>query len=117
MSEVLEANIFFFITSIAVVVLTGLLSVLFYYLITILRTVRRIVDRVESGTATIADDIEQLRTYVLEESFLARFLRRAGLGRERERAPEEESLARRTPLRALKPDRKSKSDVKVKSEI
>jgi hypothetical protein len=114
MDEVLHANIFFFITGIAVIVFTLLLSVALYHLIKILKTVERIALRVEEGTMTIADDIEQLRTYVVEESFLARFLGGV-LGRTKKSA-KEESLSRRTPLRALKPERKAKTELKIKNE-
>lgn len=113
MDEVLHANIFFFITGIAVIVFTLLLSILLFHLITFIKTLQRIADRVEAGTATLAEDFENLRTYVTEESFLSRFFR--GTGRKQE-APKEESLARRTPLRALKPERKPKTELKIKNE-
>ncbi len=116
MSEVLHANIFFFITGIAVIVFTFLLSIALFHFIKILKAVRRIVDRIEAGTETIAEDIEQLRTYVVEESFLSRFLKMAGIGGKKREAPKEESLARRTPIRALKPDRKPKTELKIKNE-
>ncbi len=113
MSEILHANIFFFITGIAVIVFTFLLSIALFHLIKILKAVRRIVDRVEAGTATIAEDIENLRTYVAEETFLGRFMKGATKKHE---APKEESLARRTPLRDLKPERKQRTELKIKNE-
>lgn len=61
MSEVLHANIFFVITSVAVVLFTLLVCVLLYHLIKIVKSVRRIVERVEEGTEVIAEDIEHLR--------------------------------------------------------
>lgn len=61
MSEVLHANIFFFITSIAVVLFTILMCVLVYHLIKIVKSIRRIVDRVEAGSEVIAEDLENLR--------------------------------------------------------
>lgn len=81
MNEVLHANIFFVITSVAVIVLTLLLSIALFHLIKILKTMRRIVDRIDEGTETIREDIEQLRTYVTEESFFARFFRAATRGK------------------------------------
>jgi predicted Holliday junction resolvase-like endonuclease len=115
MSEVLHANIFFFITGIAVIVFTFLLSIALFHLIKILKTVRRIVDRVEEGTATIAEDLENLRTYVVEESFLSRFLKGV-MSKRNEKQEEEETLSRRTPLRSLKPERKLKTELKIKNE-
>jgi hypothetical protein len=106
MSEVLQANIFFFITGIAVIVFTLLLSIALYHLIKILTAVRRIVDRIEEGTETISDDIERLRTYVMEESFLSRFFKGARQGRD-----EEEPKTRRT-----KSERKPKTELRIKNE-
>lgn len=74
MSEILEANIFFFITGIAVIIFTILLSVLLYHLIKILRSLRRVVDRIEAGSEVLANDIEQVREYFTERSLFARFL-------------------------------------------
>lgn len=75
MSEVLQANVFFFITGIAVIIFTFLLSIALYHVIRLLRSVRRIVDRIEAGSEVIADDLEHIRTYITEQSFLARFFR------------------------------------------
>lgn len=62
MSEVLHANIFFVITSVAVVLFTLLVCVLLYHLIKIVKSVRRIVDRVEVGSEVLAEDIEHIRS-------------------------------------------------------
>lgn len=108
MSEVLHANIFFLVTGIAVIVFTFLLCIALYHLIKILTVVRRIVDRVEAGTETITEDIERLRTYVVEESFLARFFKGARQARE-----EHESAARKS---AGKVDRKAKTEIRIKNQ-
>ncbi len=71
MSEVLYTNVFFIITSIAVILFTVLLCIALYFVIKILRTVRKIIDRVDSGSETIADDIAQLRSYVAEGSLFS----------------------------------------------
>lgn len=62
MSEILHANIFFVITSIAVVLFTLLVCVLMYHLIKIVRAIRRIVERVEAGSEVLADDIDHIRS-------------------------------------------------------
>lgn len=74
MTEVLHANIFFFITSVAVVLFTLLLCVLLYHVIKIVRSVRRIVERVEHGSEVIAEDMAHLRTYVAEGSLISSIL-------------------------------------------
>lgn len=78
----LQANIFFLVTGIAVIIFTLLLCVAIYHVIKILRSVRRIIDRIEAGSEAIADDISQLRKYVAEKSFLSSFVN-VFLGRRR----------------------------------
>jgi hypothetical protein len=97
-----------------VIVFTFLLSIALYHLIKILKSVRRIIDRVEAGTMTLADDINELKTYIVEESFLSRFLKTA-LKRKTARNSDE-TPQRRTPLRELRPERKQKTELKIKNE-
>lgn len=61
MNEVLHANIFFVITSVAVVFFTILTCILLYQVIKIVKSVRRIVERVESGSEVLAEDLEEIR--------------------------------------------------------
>jgi hypothetical protein len=65
MDEVLHANVFFVITSIAVIIFSSLLCFALYYVIKILQSLRRIVDRIDAGSEMIVEDVEQLRSYVL----------------------------------------------------
>jgi hypothetical protein len=64
MSEILQTNIFFVITSIAVVVFTIFVCVILYYVIRIMKSIRKIIDRVEESSGVIAEDVSQLREYV-----------------------------------------------------
>ena len=84
MTEVLQTNIFFFVTGIAVIVFTALLSVALYQLIRILKSVRRVMDRIEAGSEVIASDMEQFREFFLERSVFSRILGGI-LGERRER--------------------------------
>lgn len=61
MTEVLQANIFFMITSVAVIIFSMLLCVLLYQVIKIVKSIRRIVARVESGSEILAEDLSDLR--------------------------------------------------------
>lgn len=61
MSEVLQANIFFFITSVAVIVVTVLLIAVLVYVLLIVRNVKDITDRLREGSELIASDIAALR--------------------------------------------------------
>ena len=74
MDEVLHANVFFFITSIAVVLFTALLCVAIYHIVKALRTLRRILDRIEQGTEVIAEDFDNVRNYFTQEGLLPRLL-------------------------------------------
>jgi hypothetical protein len=71
MSEILQANIFFMITSVAVLVFTIFVCVILYHVIKILKSIRKIVAKVEEGSELIAEDVSQLRTYVLEGSLVS----------------------------------------------
>lgn len=74
MSEILQANIFFLITSIAVITFTLLVCVILYHVIKIIRSIRKIVDRIEEGSEVIAEDVSQLRAYVVQGSFVSQIM-------------------------------------------
>ena len=70
----LQTNIFFVITSVAVVVCTLFLCVILYQIIKILRSIRRVVERVDEGSEVIAEDVSQLRAYVTEGSLVSQVM-------------------------------------------
>lgn len=72
MNEVLHANIFFFVTGIAVIVCTALLCVLLVHGIKVLKSLRRIIDRIDEGTEVIAEDMQVVRAYFREDGLLRR---------------------------------------------
>lgn len=74
MSEILQANIFFIITSIAVLVFTLFVCIILYQVIKILQSIRKIVSRVEEGSELIAEDVSQLRAYVVEGSLVSQIM-------------------------------------------
>lgn len=74
MTEVLHANIFFFIASVGVIIFVILVSIALYQVVKILKAVRRIVDRVEEGSETIAEDVSQLRSYVVSGSLFSQII-------------------------------------------
>ncbi|MCB9818616.1 hypothetical protein H6788_00300 [Candidatus Nomurabacteria bacterium] len=74
MTEVLQANIFFLITAMAVVVFTVFLCVAMYFVIKILSSVRNITERIDESSEVIADDIQQLRTYIVEGSLISQII-------------------------------------------
>lgn len=74
MSEVLQANIFFAIASIAFVIATLFVCVILYHIIKLIQSIRRIIDRIDESSEVIADDVAQLRTYVQEGTFVSQIM-------------------------------------------
>ncbi len=67
MTEILQTNIFFFITSVAVVLVTILVAWALYYVVGILRNVRDISQRIDTETIHLQHDIKKLRSTVKTE--------------------------------------------------
>ncbi len=61
MNEILQANIFFMITSIAVIIITILCAVALFYVVKVIRNVAEISDTVRRESEEIAKDVEALR--------------------------------------------------------
>jgi len=74
MTEVLHANIFFVIASIATVLFTIVVAVILYQVLKIVTSIRRMVERIEAGSETIAEDVEQFRTFVLKGSLVSQLI-------------------------------------------
>lgn len=64
MNEVLHANIFFVIASIATLVFCVFICFILYHVYKIARALRRIVDRIEAGSELIAEDVAFVRSFV-----------------------------------------------------
>jgi len=67
MSSFIQADIFFFITSIAVVLLVILMAVLFVFLIKIMKDVRDVTRKFSEETTVILSDVHRLRNFMQEE--------------------------------------------------
>ena len=67
MTEFMKADIFFFITTIAVVILTVAAVVFMVYLIGVMRNVRDISELVKVQSKEISDDIGELRANIKRE--------------------------------------------------
>ncbi len=72
MNEVLHANIFFVIASIATVVFCVLISVVLYYIIKILQSLRAIIERVEAGSEIVAQDVANVRAFIASGGIFSR---------------------------------------------
>jgi len=113
MSEVLQANIFFFITSIAVIVCTFLISILLFNLIKIAKSIRRIIARIEEGSEAIADDIDNLRVYITEESPLARFF---GKGEDEDEEEDDQKKRSERSGSPRKEEKRKRTELRIKNE-
>ncbi len=72
MNEILHANIFFLIASIATVCFCAFVCVILYHVIRVLQTIRAILDRIEAGSEVIAQDLAELRQVVRDGGVLTR---------------------------------------------
>lgn len=72
--QVLQTNIFFYITSVAVVIVSALLIIALYYIINILQNIRDVTDRVRRGSEQFAEDVNELRDNIKEEGANLRHL-------------------------------------------
>ncbi len=84
MTEIMHADIFFFITSVVTVAFGILGCIVLYYIIKILQSIRAIVARIEAGSDMIAEDIQAARDFVAAGgliSHLISFVTRSSGGR------------------------------------
>lgn len=71
MSEVLQANIFFFIASIATVVFCIMVTIILFQFYKIAKSIRSIVERIESASEVVAEDVAHLRGLVTNGGLMA----------------------------------------------
>lgn len=81
METLIHADIFFFVTTIAVVVFLLLGSIAFYYLIGILRNIKKASDKIEQKIEVAGEHVDDLY-HSIKESFLFAML----FGKKKEKA-------------------------------
>ena len=74
MADVMHADIFFFITSIATVVLTILLAIALYYAIRILHDVREVTEKIRKASNDLERDLDHLRNTVKGEGMRVKMI-------------------------------------------
>lgn len=74
MNEILHANIFFVIASIGTVIFLVLVSIILFHAIKIIKSVRRIIEKIEAGSEILASDVSNFRSQIINGGFLSRFL-------------------------------------------
>ncbi len=95
MNEVLHANIFFLIASIATVVFCVFICFILYHVLKIVKSLRAIIERIEAGSEMIAHDVAQVRELVASGGIWSRAIQfiisgTRGSGRKRQRVRTEE---------------------------
>lgn len=73
MTSLLKSDIFFFISSVATVVLTCFLVVAFVYLIRFLRLMNRVGDMIEDAAGGISEDARDMVDRVKESTIFSMF--------------------------------------------
>jgi hypothetical protein len=91
MSEVLQANIFFYIASAATIVFTIMVCIAMYYVIRILVAVQTIAERLAAGSDMIADDVSAMRDFVRSGGLVAFLIKRMTPKRSKSRSSRERS--------------------------
>jgi transcription antitermination factor NusG len=66
MTEVLHANVFFFITGIAVIIISVILCILLYHIVRAMKSVRRILGNIERGAEVLSEDAQNIRSYFIK---------------------------------------------------
>ena len=75
MSEILHANIFFLIASIATIIFSIMVFIAMYGIIKIIASIRAILEKIEAGSDLIAEDINAARAFVSNGGMLAHLIR------------------------------------------
>lgn len=74
MDEVLHANIFFFIASLATVIFFVFLCFILFHVYKIVKSLRAIVERIEAGSEMIAEDVAHVREMVASGGIWSRLI-------------------------------------------
>ncbi|OHB21443.1 MAG: hypothetical protein A2939_00975 [Parcubacteria group bacterium RIFCSPLOWO2_01_FULL_48_18] len=74
METLLKADIFFFITAVAIIIVAGMFAVALVYAVKILKDVKYISSRAKEETDKIAGDIDELRAEAKEEGGKLKYL-------------------------------------------
>ncbi len=66
MTEIAKSDLFFFITTISIAVISLLLAILIIYAFFIVRSVKKVVDKVKEESIEVIEDIQELRMRLKE---------------------------------------------------
>ncbi len=66
MSEVLQANIFFLVASVATVIFCIVVTMILFQIYKVIKAVRSIVERIDSASETMSEDVAHVRNLVAQ---------------------------------------------------
>ncbi len=72
MTEFAKMDIFFFVSTLGVVIVTAMLLILLAYIIDAVKVMKAILEKVKMEAGYLSDDIEELREKVHEKGFRLR---------------------------------------------
>jgi hypothetical protein len=72
MNEILHANIFFIIASVATIIFCILTCIILYYVIKIVQSIRAILKRIEAGSEIVAQDVAYVRELIASGGVLSK---------------------------------------------
>ncbi|MCA9360296.1 hypothetical protein H6785_01670 [Candidatus Nomurabacteria bacterium] len=73
MNEILHANVFFVIASLATVAFCIIICLILFHILKIVKSIRAIIERIEAGSEVIANDVAQVRTLIANGGMVSRF--------------------------------------------
>ncbi len=74
MNEILHANVFFVIASVATVLFCIITSLILFHVLKLVKSVRRIVERIEEASEQVADDVAHAREMFYNGGMIARVM-------------------------------------------
>lgn len=74
MNEILHANVFFVIASVATVVFAIIITLVLYHVLKIVKSLRQIIERIEAASEQVADDVAHARSLLYNGGMIARVL-------------------------------------------
>ena len=72
MNEILHANVFFIIASVATVVFSIIVSLVLYHVLKMVQSLRKIIERFEAASEQVADDVAHARSLLYNGGMIAR---------------------------------------------
>ena len=113
METLVKADIFFFIATVAVVLVAILLACLLYRLIRVVRSVERITKNLEKGSGLISENISKLHNQLFGDGILSFVIRTVntaivGFGKVQEQMNKTDQTKEQSPVKNVKVVTKTK---------